>query len=157
MKALIALALPFTLAGCFGPYMMGDYKAPETGPVAILQMSTPQASGILRSMVSGSSFCGKTWYLDRITVEKDGNQGALMNIEAGKPMDITVIYSAAFEGPYCRMNFSFLPKKDAKYDIEIDSVGKYCYVRMFREDKKGPATRVKEDTFMQVFPNCSKV
>lgn len=156
MRTPIALLLPLALSGCIGPYMMGDYKAPDTGPAAVLQMSTPQASGILRSTVSGSSFCGKTYYLDRIKVEQDGNQGALMKIEAEKPMDITVIYSAAFKGPFCRMNFSFLPKKDAKYDVEVDSVGKYCYVRVFREDKqKGSVTRVKDETFRQVYPNCT--
>lgn len=156
MKTHITLLLALALSGCKAPYMMGDYKAPETGPVAVLQMSTPQDSGILSSTVSGSSFCGKTYYLDRIKVEKDGNHGALMKIEAEKPMDITVIYSAAFGGPFCRMNFSFLPKKNAKYDVEVDSVGKYCYVRMFREDiQKGSATRAKEETFRQVYPNCT--
>jgi hypothetical protein len=158
MKNRLALLLPFTLTGCFGPYMMGDYKAPETGPVAVVQISTPQATGTLFSQVSGSSFCGKTWYLDKINIEKHGNQGALMKIEAEKPMDMTVVYSTAFQGPFCRFNFSFLPRKDAKYDIEVDAVGKYCYVRMFREDiKNGLPLRERESSFQQVYPNCSKI
>jgi hypothetical protein len=135
--------------------MLGDYKAPEGAPTAVLQMSTPQASGTLSSTVSGSSFCGKAWYLDRITVEKDGHEGALMKIEAERQMDLMLIYSPAYGGPFCRFYFSFLPKKDAKYDVELDSVGKYCYVRLFREDKRSdPPARVAESSFLHSFPNC---
>lgn len=157
MKLLPGLLLCVSLSGCFGQYMMGDYRPPASGPAATIQMRTPQASGTVRSTVSGSSFCGKTWYLDRFKVEERGNAGSEMKIEAGKPIDISVGYNVAYAGPYCNIDFSFLPEKDAQYEVEIDSVGKYCYVRMFRIERQATqAVRVKEESFRQVFPDCSR-